>query len=37
MTSVAKSNVGLHLDTFHMNIEEGDLRRSILDAGKYIK
>lgn len=26
----------LHLDTFHMNIEEGDMAKSIILAGKYL-
>ncbi len=29
-------NVGLHLDTFHMNIEEKDSKKAVLDAGKYL-
>jgi D-psicose/D-tagatose/L-ribulose 3-epimerase len=28
---------GLHLDTFHMNIEEDDLPEAIRTAGKYLK
>jgi D-psicose/D-tagatose/L-ribulose 3-epimerase len=30
---VGEDNVYLHLDTYHANIEEGDLRRPVLDAG----
>jgi D-psicose/D-tagatose/L-ribulose 3-epimerase len=29
----ASGNVGVHLDTYHMNIEESDLFQPILDAG----
>jgi D-psicose/D-tagatose/L-ribulose 3-epimerase len=33
VTAVAASNVGILLDTYHMNIEEADLALAILEAG----
>lgn len=33
---VGSSNVGVHLDVFHMNIEEKDLYRAIRNAGKHL-
>ena len=36
MEKVRMENVGLLLDTFHMNIEEPSPVQSILDAGKYL-
>lgn len=34
--AVGSKNVGLHLDTFHMNIEEKDQAAAIRKAGKYL-
>jgi D-psicose/D-tagatose/L-ribulose 3-epimerase len=30
------SNVGLNLDTYHMNIEEKNSKKAVLDSGKYL-
>jgi D-psicose/D-tagatose/L-ribulose 3-epimerase len=35
--SIDKSNIGLHLDTFHMNIEERNFYESIIQAGNNLK
>lgn len=34
---VGSPNIGVHLDTFHMNIEEKSMVSSILDTGKHLK
>jgi sugar phosphate isomerase/epimerase len=36
MRKVNMNNVGLLLDTFHMNIEEPSMAQSIIDAGEYL-
>jgi len=36
MQRVNKKNVGLLLDTFHMNIEEPSMAQSIVDAGEHL-
>ena len=36
MKKVNKKNVGLLLDTFHMNIEEPSMAQSIVDAGEHL-
>lgn len=36
VTDVGSSNLKIHLDTFHMNIEEKDLAKSIRKAGKLV-
>jgi sugar phosphate isomerase/epimerase len=36
MKKVNMENVGLLLDTFHMNIEEPSMAQSIVDAGEYL-
>lgn len=33
---VGMDNVGIHLDSYHMNIEEGDFRRPVLEAGNRL-
>ncbi|MFV8323582.1 sugar phosphate isomerase/epimerase family protein [Flavobacterium sp. LS2R12] len=35
--SIGKPNIGLHLDTFHMNIEERNFYDSIIRAGNRLK
>ncbi len=35
--AVGAKNLNLHLDTFHMNIEEKNQGKAILNAGKYLK
>ena len=35
--SIGKSNLGLHLDTFHMNIEERNFYEPIVRAGHHLK
>lgn len=35
--SIGKSNLGLHLDTFHMNIEERNFYEPIIQAGNRLK
>jgi D-psicose/D-tagatose/L-ribulose 3-epimerase len=35
--AIGASNVGIHFDTFHMNIEEKFLPKAILRAGKWLK
>jgi len=35
--AIDNPSVGLHLDTFHMNIEEDDLPAAIYQTGKYLK
>jgi D-psicose/D-tagatose/L-ribulose 3-epimerase len=35
--SIGKSNIGLHLDTFHMNIEERNFYEPIIRAGNRLK
>jgi len=35
--SIGKSNIGLHLDTFHMNIEEKNFYEPIIRAGNNLK
>lgn len=37
LREVGRDNVGLHLDTYHMNIEERDMSRAIAEAGKRLK
>jgi D-psicose/D-tagatose/L-ribulose 3-epimerase len=37
LRDVGKSNVGLHLDTFHMNIEEQSIPGAIIEAGSTLK
>jgi D-psicose/D-tagatose/L-ribulose 3-epimerase len=37
LRKVGRDNVGLHLDTYHMNIEERSLTQAITDAGKMIR
>jgi D-psicose/D-tagatose/L-ribulose 3-epimerase len=34
---IGKENVGVHLDTFHANIEESNFSDPILEAGKHLK
>lgn len=34
---VGKNNIGLHLDTYHMNIEEKNISQAILQCGKHLK
>lgn len=36
VSKVNLSNVGLNLDTYHMNIEEKNPKEAVLDAGKYL-
>ena len=36
LKDVASSNVSLHLDTYHMNIEESDMWQPVLDADKNL-
>ena len=35
--NIGNSNLGLHLDTFHMNIEENNFYTPIIEAGKNLK
>ena len=36
ISKLGTKNLRLHIDSFHMNIEEADLRKSILNAGELI-
>jgi len=36
LQSVGKSNLGLHLDTYHMNIEEKNISEAIIRCGKNL-
>lgn len=37
LRQIGRSNVGLHLDTYHMNIEERSLTDAIVEAGNMVK
>jgi len=37
INAIGVDNIGVHLDTFHMNIEESNFYNPIIHAGKYLK
>lgn len=36
LEKIDRHNVGLHLDTYHMNIEENNIKQAIIEAGRLI-